>query len=65
MVLRHGRPCEQQPNWACSLVHRQQGLSLSAHVDDIEMAGKKAEYGSNVEEIDETCGILTNQHFFY
>ena len=36
---------------------------MSGHVDDIEMTGKEAEYNSNVEEIDETCGILTNKHF--
>ena len=29
------------PNWECLFVHRKQGLFLSVHVDDIEMAGKK------------------------
>ena len=35
---------------------RKQGLFLSVHVDDIKMAGKKHEYGSHVEEIDEKRG---------
>ena len=29
--------------------HRKQGLFLSVYVDDIEMAGKKAEHGSHVK----------------
>ena len=36
-----------------SCVHRKQGFFQSVYVDDIKMAGKKAEYGSHVEEIDE------------
>ena len=28
---------------------------LSVFVDDIKMVGKKAEYGSHVEEMDGTC----------
>ena len=29
------------PNWECLFVHRQQGSSLSAYVDDLQLAGKK------------------------
>ena len=32
---------EKVPNWECLFVHRKQGLFLSLHVDDINMAGKK------------------------
>ena len=32
---------EKVPNWECLFVHRQQGLFLSVHVDDIKMVGKK------------------------
>ena len=32
---------EKVPNWECLFVHRQQGLFLSAQVDDIRLAGKK------------------------
>ena len=39
---------EKVPNWECVFVHRKQGLFLSKYVD---------EYGSHVEEIDETCGF--------
>ena len=35
-------------------VHRKQGLFLSAHVDENQNGWKEAEYGSHVEEIDET-----------
>ena len=42
------------PIWECLFVHRKQGLFLSVCVDDIEMAGRKAEFESHVEEIDET-----------
>ena len=35
------------------------------NVDDIKMAGKKAEYGSHVEEIDEASWLISeNQHHF-
>ena len=40
---------EKVPNWECLFVHRKQGLFLSVSVDDI------AEYGSPLEEMDETC----------
>ena len=53
--VRLGLGCEKVPNWECLFVHRKQGLFLSEDVDDIKMAGK-TEYGSHVEEIDETCG---------
>ena len=36
-------------------VHRTQGLLLSEYVDDIR-CWKKAEYGSHVGELNETCG---------
>ena len=39
-----------------------QGLFLSVYVDDIKVAG--SDYGSYVEEIDETTWIFTNQHHF-
>ena len=29
------------PNWECLFVHRDEGLFLSVHVDDIKLAGKK------------------------
>ena len=45
-------------------VHRKQELFLSGlrwwHQND----WKEAEYGSNVEEFDETCGSWRNQHHF-
>ena len=47
---------EKIPNWECVFVHRKQGLFLSVCVDDTKMAGKKGEYRSHVEEIDEECG---------
>ena len=31
---------EKVPNWKCLFVHRQQGLFLSVHLDDIKLAGK-------------------------
>ena len=48
---------EKVPNWECMFVHRKQRLFLSVYVDDIKkMAGKTAEYGSNMEQIDEQFG---------
>ena len=32
---------EKVSNWECLLVHREKGLFLSVHVDDIKLAGKK------------------------
>ena len=32
---------EKVSNWECSFVHREKGLFLSVHVDDIRLAGKK------------------------
>ena len=32
---------EKVPNWECLFVHREKGLFLSVHVDDINLAGKK------------------------
>ena len=52
------------PNWNCLFVLREQGLFLSAFVDDIKNEWKEAEYGSHVEEIDEKMLILTNQLHF-
>ena len=46
---------QKVPNWECLFVHRKQGLFLSENVD-VEIAWRKAENGSHVEEIDETCG---------
>ena len=37
--LKHG--WEKNPNWECLFVHREKGLFLSVHVDDIKLAGKK------------------------
>ena len=37
---------------------------MSVYVDDINMAGRKAECGSHVEEVDESGSILENQHHF-
>ena len=37
----------------CHSVHQKQGLFLSLYVDDLKMAGKKAEYDHHVEDIDE------------
>ena len=34
------------------------------YVDDIEMAGKKADYGSHVEEVYDCLSISENQHHF-
>ena len=39
ILLNHG--CEKVPNWECLFVHRQKGLFLSVHVDDMKLAGKK------------------------
>ena len=32
---------EKASNWECFFVHREKGLFLSVHVDDIKLAGKK------------------------
>ena len=29
------------PNWECLFVHRERGLFLSVHVDDVKLGGKK------------------------
>ena len=39
ILLKHG--WEKVPNWECLFVHRETGLFLSVHVDDIKLAGKK------------------------
>ena len=39
ILLQHG--WEKVSNWKCLFVHRQKGLSLSVHVDDVKLAGKK------------------------
>ena len=44
---------ENIPSWECTFVHREQGLFLSAYVDDIKMIGKKQNMAPHVEEIDE------------
>ena len=36
-------------NWECLCVHREKGLFLSVHVDDIKSAGKKQNIKSDVE----------------
>ena len=52
------------PDWECVFVHRKQGLFLSVHVDDIKNGSKEAEYGSQMEDIDEKMWISTNPHHF-
>ena len=52
----YGKGKEKVPNWECMFVHRKQGLFLSENVDDIKMTGKKAQFGSHVEKVDEKCG---------
>ena len=47
---------EKIQNWECMFVHRKQMLFLSVYVDDIQMDGKEAKYGSYAEEIDEQDG---------
>ena len=37
--MKHG--WEKVSNWECLFVHREKGLFLSVHVDDIKLAGKK------------------------
>ena len=39
ILLKHG--WEKVSNWECLFVHREKGLFLSVHVDDIKLAGKK------------------------
>ena len=39
ILLKHG--WEKIPNCECLFVHREEGLFLSVHVDDIKLAGKK------------------------
>ena len=39
ILLQHG--WEKVFNWECLFVHREKGLFLSVHVDDIKLAGKK------------------------
>ena len=39
ILLKHG--WEKIPNWVCLFVHRENGLFLSVHVDDMKLAGKK------------------------
>ena len=41
-ILKYG--WENVPNWECLFVHREKGLFLSVHVDDIKLAGKKTKY---------------------
>ena len=38
-ILKHG--WEIIPNWECLFVHREKGLFLSVHVNDIKLAGRK------------------------
>ena len=38
ILLKYGR--EKVSNWECLFVHREKGLFLSVHVDDIKLAGK-------------------------
>ena len=45
---------EKVPNWEYLFVHRQQGLFLSVHVDDINLAGRNQKSRSHVEEMDDT-----------
>ena len=39
ILLKHG--WEKIPNWGCLFVHREKGLFLSLHVDNLKLAGKK------------------------
>ena len=39
ILLKYG--WEKDSNWECLFVHREKGLFLSVHVDDIKLAGKK------------------------
>ena len=39
ILLKHG--WEKDSNWECLFVHREKGLFLSVHLDDIKLAGKK------------------------
>ena len=39
ILLQHG--WRKLSNWECLCLHREQGLFLSVHVDDIKLAGKK------------------------
>ena len=39
ILLKYG--WEKVSNWECQFVHREKGLFLSVHVDDIKLAGKK------------------------
>ena len=39
ILLKYG--WEKVSNWECFFVHREKGLFLSVHVDDIKLAGKK------------------------
>ena len=41
-LLKHDR--EKIPNWECLFVHREKGLFLPVHVDDIKLAGKKQNF---------------------
>ena len=51
---------EKLPNWEYLIVHRQQRLFLSVHVDDIKMDGKKLPRGRNWWRL----LILMKQHHF-
>ena len=35
---------EKVPNWECVFENREKGLFLSVYVDDIKLAGEKAEH---------------------
>ena len=47
VLLEHG--WEKVQNWECLFVNRAKGLFLSVYVDDIKMAGKTENPGTDLE----------------
>ena len=55
---------EKVPNWGCLFVHRKQGLFLSVHVDDIQMAGLKQNMAPMWKKLMKNLEFLTIQLHF-
>ena len=57
ILLKHG--WEKIPNWECLFVHREKGLFLSVHVDDIKLAGKKQNLDPMWEVLNKEVDLYT------
>ena len=55
--------CGKVPNWECLFVHRKQRLSLSVHVDDMKMAGRKQNMGPMWKKLMKTVDLDESTSF--